>query len=119
DHHRMDRHVVKPFLLISSRAEDEAADNEYAAFLTYGGLRPEELHRIRAEAAPLPTVDLEDYSGVIVGGSPYNFSDPHEEKPPVQRRVEGELQHLLDDIVARDFPFLGACYGISTLGVHQ
>lgn len=110
---------MKPFLLISTRAEDEAADNEYAAFLTYGELRPEELHRVRAEAAPLPPIDLERYSGVIVGGSPYTFSDPEERKPLVQRRVEAELQRLLDDVVARDFPFLGACYGISTLGVHQ
>ena len=37
----------------------------------------------------------------------------------MQRRVEAELAALLDDVVARDFPFLGACYGIGTLGLHQ
>ena len=26
---------------------------------------------------------------------------------------------LLDEVVARDFPFFGACYGVGTLGVHQ
>lgn len=110
---------MKPFLLIATRAEDEAADNEYAAFLTFGRLRPEDLHRVRAESGPLPAIDLDDYSGVIVGGSPYNSSDPDEVKSGVQHRVEGELADLLHAVVARDFPFLGACYGIATLGVHQ
>ena len=45
---------VRPFLLLSSRAEDVAADDEYAAFLRVTGLPPERLRRIRMEAAPLP-----------------------------------------------------------------
>jgi len=110
---------VRPFLLLSSRAEDEAADDEYAAFLRITGLAPEELHRVRMEAAPLPRIDLDDYAGVFVGGSPFNSSDPPRLKSPVQHRVEAELRPLLDEIVARDFPFLGACYGIGTLGIHQ
>src|SRR5688500_782397 len=71
------------------------------------------------EAAPLPPLDLDDYSGVLVGGGPFNSSDPPAEKSVVQRRVEQELGTLLDEIVARDFPFFGACYGVGTLGVHQ
>jgi GMP synthase (glutamine-hydrolysing) len=110
---------VRPFLLLASRAEDEAADDEYAAFLRVTGLTPDELHRVRMEAGSLPDIDLDDYSGVFVGGGPYNSSDPEQSKPADQRRVEAELGPLLDEIVARDFPFLGACYGIGTLGVHQ
>jgi GMP synthase (glutamine-hydrolysing) len=41
------------------------------------------------------------------------------DKSAVQHRVERELGSLLDEIVARDFPFFGACYGVGTLGVHQ
>ena len=37
----------------------------------------------------------------------------------MQRRVEREMADLLDEVVARDVPFLGACYGVGTLGVHQ
>ena len=37
----------------------------------------------------------------------------------MQHRVEAEFATLLDEVVARDFPFLGACYGVGTLGVHQ
>ena len=110
---------VRPFLLLSSRAEDLAADEEYAAFLRFTGLAPERLHRIRMEAGPLPELKLADYAGVFLGGGPYNSSDPADAKSPVQQRVEHELRSLLDEIVDRDFPFFGACYGIGTLGVHQ
>ncbi|MBX7442725.1 MULTISPECIES: glutamine amidotransferase [unclassified Arthrobacter] len=108
-----------PFLLLASRAEDAAAEDEYAAYLRYGGLEERELHRVRLEAAPLPPLDLSKYSGVIVGGSPFTSSDPPDSKSPAQHRVEQELSGLLDELVARDFPFLGACYGVGTLGTHQ
>jgi GMP synthase (glutamine-hydrolysing) len=110
---------VKPFLLLSSRAEDLAVEEEYAAFLACTKLPEERLHRFRLEAAPLPPIRLDDYAGIMLGGGPFNSSDPEESKSPVQRRVERELAALLDDVVARDFPFFGACYGIGTLGVHQ
>jgi GMP synthase (glutamine-hydrolysing) len=110
---------VKPFLLLASRAEDTAADEEYEAYLRFGGLDASQLRRIRMEQAPLPELELDDYSGVIVGGSPFNASEPNEQKTDVQRRVERELGKLLDDIIAQDFPFFGACYGVGTLGLHQ
>lgn len=110
---------MRPFLLLASRAEQTAADDEYAAFLRFGGLTPDRLHRVRMEAGPLPPIDLDRYAGVLVGGSPFSSSDPEHAKPAVQRRVEAELRPLLDEIVARDTPFLGACYGVGTLGVHQ
>lgn len=110
---------MRPFLLLASRAEDVAADDELAAVLRYGGLEPARLHRVRMEAGPLPPIDLDDYAGVLMGGSPFSSSDPEEAKPPAQRRVEAELRPLLDQIVDRDLPFLGSCYGVGTLGVHQ
>jgi GMP synthase (glutamine-hydrolysing) len=110
---------VRPFLLLSSRAEDLAADGEYEAFLRFTGLAPGELERVRMESGPLPSIDLDEWSGIFVGGGPFNSSDPPELKSDAQRRVEAEMGALLDDVVARDFPFLGACYGVGTLGVHQ
>lgn len=110
---------MRPFLLLSSRAEDVAADGEYAAFLRFTGLPPERLRRVRMEAGPLPRIDLDEYAGIFVGGGPFNSSDPEDGKSTVQHRVERELSTLLDEIVARDFPFFGACYGVGTLGVHQ
>ncbi len=110
---------MKPFLLLGTRPEDAAADGELDAVLRFGGLAADQLVRVRLEAAAMPHLDLDAYSGIIVGGSPFNASDPVETKSTTQLRVEAELAGLLDEVVARDFPFLGACYGVGTLGVHQ
>lgn len=110
---------MKPFVLIATRAEDRAADDEYDQILRYGNLEEKHLHRVRLEQQPLPYLNLDDYSGIIVGGSPFTGSVPHADKSQTQLRVESEIHDLLDDVVARDFPFLGACYGVGTLGRHQ
>jgi GMP synthase (glutamine-hydrolysing) len=105
---------VRPFLLLATRAEDAAADEEYAAFLRYGGLDASQLERRRLEQEPLGAVDLDGYSGLILGGSPFTISDG--EKSDVQARVEDELLTLTREALERDFPFLGACYGIGIIG---
>lgn len=110
---------MKPFLLLAIRAEDAAADNEYDSFLSLAGLDERELRRIRLEQRPLGEFDLRDWSGIFLGGGPFNYTDPDELKTPVQRRVEADLHGLLDRVVSADFPFLGACYGIGALGRHQ
>ena len=110
---------MKPFLLLAIRAEDAAADNEYDSFLSLSGLGEGGLSRVRLEQHALGSVDLDDWSGILLGGGPFNYSDPEELKTPVQRRVEADLAGLLDQVVSADFPFLGACYGIGALGRHQ
>jgi GMP synthase (glutamine-hydrolysing) len=105
--------------MLAIRAEDVAADDEYAAMLRCTGLDESKLRRFRMEQARLDGVDLDQWSGIILGGGPFQASDHDEVKSAIQRRVEAELSALLDDVVARDFPFLGACYGIGTLGRHQ
>ena len=110
---------MKPFLLLAIRAEDAAADNEYDSFLTLAGLDESELRRVRLEKHALGDVDLRDWSGILVGGGPFNYTDPEDLKTPAQRRVEADLSGLLDRVVNADFPFLGACYGIGALGRHQ
>lgn len=110
---------MKPFVLLATRAEDVPADEEYALFLRYTGLHEHQLIRVRLEADQMPPLDLDELSGIFVGGGPFNASDPIEKKSPVQQRVEAEFRTLLDEVIARDFPFLGACYGVGTLGAHQ
>ena len=110
---------MKPFLLLGTRNEDAAADDEYEAFVRFTGLPESLLHRVRLERRPLGPLDLDEYAGIFLGGGPFNASDPDRLKSPVQRRVEAELSALLDRVVARDFPFLGACYGIGVIGGHQ
>lgn len=106
---------MKPFLLLATRPEQVAADEEYAAFLAFTGLAPEGLVRARLDQRPLGVVDLSAWSGVVLGGSPFTTSD--DVKSSVQQRVEAELQDLLRRVVAQDTPFFGACYGIGTLGL--
>ena len=110
---------MEPILLLSVREDDAAADNEYESFLNLGGRGEDELQRFRLERHELGDIDLRDWSGIWVGGGPFNYSDPPEAKSPVQRRVEADLARVLDAVVAADFPFLGACYGIGALGSHQ
>lgn len=110
---------MKPFLLLATRAEDQAADDEYAAFLRFGGLDERDLERRRVERDPLGEVDLDRYSGIILGGSPYTITDPEDGKSSAQVRVEAELLDLMDEVIDRDFPFLGACYGVAIVGRHE
>ena len=110
---------MKPFLLLAIRADDAAADNEYESFLACAGLHERDLRRYRLEQRPLGNVDLRDWSGIFLGGGPFNASDPEGSKSPVQRRVEADLRGLFDKVLSADFPFLGACYAIGTLGSHQ
>lgn len=105
-----------PFLLLSIRAEDEAADDEYRSILRFGALDADAVRWIRLTQQPLGAIDLADWSGIILGGGPFNVSDPPASKSDTQQRVEAELNELLTRVVAADFPFLGCCYGVGTLG---
>ena len=104
---------MRPYLLLSTRPEDEAAHGEHEAVARFAGLDRDQLHQGRVEAAPLPALDLAEYSGIILGGGPFNSSDP--DKSELQLRVEADLRRLLDDVLARDLPFLGLCYGVGTV----
>lgn len=110
---------MKPFLLITTRGEDTEAADEHAAYCRLTGLLPEDLEWRRIESGPLGAIEFSRYSGIILAGSPFTVSEPEELKTPTERRVERELQELLTKVVQRDFPFLGVCYGIGTIGAHQ
>lgn len=110
---------MKPFLLITTRDDESVASEEHASYCRLTGLLPEDLEWRRIERDGLGEVDFERYSGIILAGSPFTVSEPRERKSEVELRVEAELAQLLDRVVARDFPFLGICYGIGTIGAHQ
>lgn len=104
---------MKPFLLLSTRPEDDASEGERLSILRLAGLNRRELTAIRVEEAPLGPVDLDSFAGVFLGGGPFNSSDP--DKSDLQLRVEADLGRVIDEVIARDLPFLGLCYGIGTL----
>ncbi len=108
---------MKPFLILQLRPETEASDNEFEAILAKAGLQEDQVHRVRLDMKTLPqSLDLTQYSGVIVGGGPGCVSDSEDEKSPVEKRIEDAVMGLMPDIVAADFPFLGCCYGMGILG---
>jgi GMP synthase (glutamine-hydrolysing) len=80
------------------------------------GLAENALERRRLEQAPLGEVVLDRYAGIILGGSDFCVSSAN--KTPVQQRVETELKALLDEVLERDWPFLGICYGIGIITNH-
>lgn len=111
--------MTKPFLILQLRPETEASDDEFAAILSKGGLDAARAHRIRLDQQLLPEdLTLDSYAGVVVGGGPGCVSDAPEDKTPVEARIEAAILSLMPQITARDFPFLGCCYGIGILGKH-
>lgn len=110
---------MKPFLLITTRDDERIAEEEHAAYCTLTGLLPEDLAWIRVDQGPIGEVTLEDFSGIILAGSPFTVSEPNDTKSKNELRVERDLAGLLDRVLERDFPFLGICYGIGTIGTHQ
>ena len=46
--------MSKPVLILQLRPEDETSDNEYLAFLKYGGLQEVDTVRLRIETEGIP-----------------------------------------------------------------
>ncbi len=111
--------TTKPVLILQLRPEDETSDNEYQAFLKYGELNETDTRRLRIEKNGIPDdLPLDDYSAIIVGGSPFDISDPAENKSAIQCKIESDFNRLLTEVIKNDFPFLGACSGSGLLGSY-
>ena len=85
---------MKKCLIIQLRPEDATSDSEFAAIHKHGGLSGAEVTRLRAEKYGIPTLNLDSYFAIIVGGSPFNVSAPIKDKSETQRKVEVDLSHL-------------------------
>lgn len=109
---------MKPYLLLSTRDDDALALDELRGVVELSGLTPEQVVQWRLEADPFPEVLddawLRQYSGVILGGSPFTSTD--HDRSDVQIRVEADLERLLELVLGLDSPFLGLCYGVGMLG---
>ena len=99
---------MKPFLFLQIRPETEASDNEFEAIIS---ATTAEIVRLKICDDLPPSLNLNDYSGVILGGGPATISDDERKKPQYQKKFEPWLFELLRDIVLKDKPFLGICYG--------
>lgn len=109
---------MKPFVLLQTRPEDAAVDNEYESFMKFSGLTSDQLRRYRIHEGVMPRLKLDNYSGIFIGGGPYCVTDPPAKKSHAQKACESALNRLLDEVVKQDFPMLAACY-IGIVIEHQ
>ncbi len=111
--------MAKPILILQLRPEDVTANSEYACILKYGQLKAEDTRRLRIEKNGIPDgINLDDYAAIIVGGSPFDISTPENKKTGIQKKIEADFNRLLEQVITRDFPFLGACSGNGLLGTY-
>lgn len=109
----------KPFLILQSRPEEDAALDEYESILSICSIDESLLARRSIDKDLLHELpNLNDYSGIILGGGPSNVSDKHNKKSIEQKQYEPQLYKLINNIVGLDFPLLGICYGIGLLATY-
>jgi len=86
--------------------------------MEFSGLTSDQLRRYRIHEGVMPSLKLDDYSGIFIGGGPYCVTDPPAKKSHAQKACESSLNRLLDEVIKRDFPLLAACY-IGIVIEHQ
>lgn len=108
---------MKPFALLAARPPSLLADSEYGAYLSMGGLEPHELERLQLSDMDPEAINVDDYRGFICTGSPYSYSYAQEDKPAEHLATESHLDVLLKQILEKDIPFLGVCYGMQAIAI--
>ena len=109
---------MKKVLIIQLRPENETSDAEFQAFINVGGIDENRVERVRAEQVGLDGLVPSDYSAIIVGGSPFDFTTPENDKSPIQKKLETQFRKFMKEVVDKDIPFLGACSGSGILGSY-
>jgi GMP synthase (glutamine-hydrolysing) len=106
--------VSAPLVYVCVRPQRGAAEAEYESFRTAARLAPEGMEQLDLVRDALPDDAFERWSGFVVGGSPFNVTDPESTKTEVQRRLEADLERIARGILDRaDGPAgLFTCYGI-------
>ena len=109
----------RPFLVAVCRPDGILARDELASMKAIGQLSDCDLHPLplvdAASPHPASDIDLDQYSGVIITGSPFGFEHPHEQKTPEHLRVEERIDALTSILLERDFPTFGICFGLQSL----
>lgn len=107
--------VPSPLLYVCVRPQRAAADGEYASFREGMGVDAAQLHRHDLVHEDLPDDVFDRYAGFVVGGSPFNLTDPEDQKPPAQLRVERSLERIAAAAAASRTWALFTCYGIGVV----
>lgn len=98
-------------LYVCVRPERGAADAEHASFRR--ALGAEVVDRLDLLEEPLVPARLARYRGVVVGGSPFNVTDP--DKDAVQLRVESDLRRIAHRAIDGDIAAFFTCFSIGVV----
>lgn len=98
-------------LYVCVRPERGAADAEHASFRRALGV--DVVDRLDLLQSPLDVDSLGAYRGVVVGGSPFNVTDPA--KSAAQRRVEADLESLARAAMAAEIAVFFTCFSIGVV----
>jgi GMP synthase (glutamine-hydrolysing) len=110
--------MTAPLLYVCVRPQQGAAAAEYESFRTAMKLGPEQLAQHDLVRQPLPGDVFDRYGGFLVGGSPFNVTDPESTKTDVQRRLEADLERIASRAASATGPAPAAlftCYGIGVV----
>lgn len=115
--------TTAPLLYVCVRPQQGAAAAEYESFRLAARLEPFQLAQHDLVREPLPADAFDRYSGFLIGGSPFNVTDPESSKTPVQRRLEADLERIAAAVVGADSADAGSdgvaamftCYGIGVV----
>ncbi len=106
---------MAPLVYLCVRPQLAAADAEYASFRAAMGLDETELHRLDLTRDALPDDAFDRWRGFVVGGSPFNATEPAESKPAAQRRLEGDLARVAEAAADERTAAMFTCFGIGVV----
>ncbi|MDQ7878186.1 GMP synthase [Microbacterium sp. QXD-8] len=105
--------TTAPLLYVCVRPQLGAAAAEYESFRAAMRVDESRLARHDLVREPLPDDVFERYAGFLIGGSPFNVTDPESTKTDAQRRLEADLARIAEATADGGGPAsLFTCYGI-------
>lgn len=104
--------MTASLLYVCARPQRAAAVAEWASFRDGLGVGDADLMHHDLVREPLPA-DLDRFAAVVVGGSPFNVTDP--DKTDDQRRVERDLERLAATAIDGRSNVLFTCFGIGVV----
>lgn len=104
--------AMAPLLYVSVRPQEGAADAEYESFRESTGLDRARLAKHDLVRDPLPPDAFDRFAGFLIGGSPFNVTDPQSDKTMDQLRLEADLERIAGRAADAETAAFFTCYGI-------
>lgn len=103
---------MTPLVYVCARPQEGAAAAEFESFRAATRLSDGELDRLDLVRDELPADAFERWRGFVVGGSPFNVTDPASTKTGPQVRLEEALARIAREAAGGRTAALFTCYGI-------